>query len=337
MYETRTADFPDADIERGCQTTYAAAATHFRFNNHQTGYLLISFWIIITMGLFEAKPSFTDKSLPDQTGKVFIVTGATSGVGELLADILYSKNAKVYLAVRSASKADETKKRIQSKRPESSGELVFLPLDLSDLSTIKASAEEFLSKETKLNVLFNNAGVMNPPDGSKTKQGYELQMGTNALAPFLFTKLLTPILKETAKGESEGSVRVVWVSSSAPARFAPKGGVEMDNLSYEQSRTSWQRYGVSKSGTIIHAAEYARRHKDDGIISVSLDPGNLKTPLYDNTPKWQMVFINMVLKEPVYGAYTELFAGFSPEVTIKDSGRFSKFEVSKHCCHSNAT
>jgi retinol dehydrogenase 12 len=279
------------------------------------------------MGLFDKTSPFTDKSLSDQAGKVFIVTGATSGVGELLADILYSKNAKVYIAARSADKADQTKQRIQSKRPESTGELVFLPLDLSDLSTTKASADEFLSKESKLNVLFNNAGVMNPPDGSKTKQGYELHMGTNTLAPFLFTKFLTPILKETAKSEPEGSVRVVWVSSSAPARFAPKGGVEMDNISYEQSRTSWQRYGISKSGTIIHAAEYARRHKDDGIISVSLDPGNLKTPLYDNTSKLQMAFINLVLKEPVYGAYTELFAGFSPAVKIKDSGLFSKSSV----------
>jgi retinol dehydrogenase-12 len=77
--------------------------------------------------------------------------------------------------------------------------LAFLRLDLADLTTIKASAEEFLSKETKLHVLFNNAGVMCPPQGSKTPQGYELQLGTNNIGTFMFTKLLTPILNATAR------------------------------------------------------------------------------------------------------------------------------------------
>jgi retinol dehydrogenase 12 len=88
---------------------------------------------------------------------------------------------------------------------------VFLRLDLDDLTTIKKSAEEFLAKETRLDVLWNNAGVMIPPQGSKTKQGYELQLGTNNVAPFLFTKFLTPLLVETAKSATKGSVRVLWV------------------------------------------------------------------------------------------------------------------------------
>lgn len=277
------------------------------------------------MGIFSYAPtSFTDKDLPDQTGKVFIVTGATSGVGELLAGILYSKNAKVYLAARSQEKAVQTINTIRSKNSTSKGDLLFLHLDLNDLSTIKASVNEFLQHENRLNVLWNNAGVMVPPQGSKTKQGYEQQLGTNDLAPFLFTKLLTPILKETAKVKPAGSVRVVWVASSAAANFAPKGGVVMDNLSYEKDQGSWHKYGVSKAGTILQAAEYARRFGQDNILSVSLDPGNLKTPLYQTAPKWQMPFINLVLKDPIYGAYTELFAGFSPKVQMKDGGRFSK-------------
>lgn len=277
------------------------------------------------MGIFSyVSPTFTDKTLSDQSGKVFIVTGGTSGVGELLVDILYSKNAKVYIAARSADKAEQTIQSIKTKRPTSHGELIFLRLDLNDLSTIKASADEFLHKETKLNVLWNNAGVMVPPQGSKTKQGYELQLGTNNLAPFLFTKLLTPVLKETAKTEPKGTVRVVWVASSAAANFAPKGGVVMSNLTYKQDQSAWHKYGVSKAGNILQAAEYARRFGPDNILSVSLDPGNLKTPLYQTTPKWQMPFINLVLKEPINGAYTEMYAGFSPEVQMKDGGRFSK-------------
>ena len=117
------------------------------------------------------------------------------------------------------------------------------------------------------------------------------------------------------------------VASSAAANFAPRGGVEMDNLTYKKDQSAWHKYGVSKAGNIFEAAEYARRFSQDNILSVSLDPGNLKTPLYQNAPRWQMPFINLILKDPVYGAYTELFAGFSPAVQLKDSGRFSKRDI----------
>ncbi|RMD44295.1 hypothetical protein DV735_g799, partial [Chaetothyriales sp. CBS 134920] len=276
------------------------------------------------MGIFfNAPATFTEKEVPDLSGKVYIVTGATSGVGEQLAGILYAKNAQVYLAARSASKADKTIQDIKTQHPASKGQLVFLQLDLNDLSTIKASANEFLAKENKLHVLWNNAGVMAPAQGSKTVQGYEQQLGTNNLGHFLFTKLLTPLLKETAKTEPAGSVRVVWVASSAAANFAPKGGVVMDNLDYKADRAALVKYGISKAGNILQAAEYARRVGAAGnIISVSLDPGNLKTGLYQTIPKWQMPVINLFLKDAIYGAYTELFAGLSPHVQLEHNGRF---------------
>jgi retinol dehydrogenase 12 len=139
---------------------------------------------------------------------------------------------------------------------------------LDDLTTIKASAEEFLAKETRLDVLWNNAGVMLPPQGSKTKQNYELQLGTNVVAPFLFTKLLTPILTKTAQSSPAGSVRVVWVSSSAARRFAPQGGVDLSNLDYKKDESAWHKYGVSKAGNILHAKEFAKQYKNQGIVSV---------------------------------------------------------------------
>ena len=117
-------------------------------------------------------------------------------------------------------------------------------------------------------MLWNNAGVMVPPQGSKTKQGYELQLGTNNLAPFLFTKLLTPILASTAKMSPPGTVRVVWVSSSAAEVFSPPNGVDMDNLDYKKDKDIWFKYGVSKAGNVLHSKEYAKRHAGDGIISV---------------------------------------------------------------------
>jgi retinol dehydrogenase 12 len=196
------------------------------------------------------------------------VTGSSSGVGKELAQVLYSHNAKVYVAARSEEKAKRAIEHIKAAFPKSTGQLIFLHLDLDDLTTIKKSAEEFLSKEKKLDVLWNNAGVMIPPQGSKTKQGYELQLGTNNLAPFLFTKLLTPILASTAKKSPPGTVRVVWVSSGAAELFSPTNGVDMDNLDYKNDKAAWHKYGVSKAGNFLHSVEYARRYQGDGLISV---------------------------------------------------------------------
>jgi retinol dehydrogenase 12 len=145
---------------------------------------------------------------------------------------------------------------------------VFLSLDLNDLTTIKASATEFLQKEERLDVLWNNAGVMIPPQGSVTKQKYELQLGTNNVAPFLFTKLLTPLLLETSKTAPAGSVRVVWVASSAAAAFSPPGGIVMEQLSYEKDQSAWFKYGFSKAGNILHGKEFARRYGKQGVVSI---------------------------------------------------------------------
>lgn len=109
---------------------------------------------------------------------------------------------------------------------------------------------------------------MVPPQGSKTKQGYEAQLGTNNVAPFLFTKLLRPILARTATQAPANAVRVVWTSSSAAEGMAPTGGVDLDNLDYKRERAAWVKYGVSKAGNVLHAGEFARRPGGDGIVSV---------------------------------------------------------------------
>jgi NAD(P)-dependent dehydrogenase (short-subunit alcohol dehydrogenase family) len=189
-------------------------------------------------------------------------------VGKALAQILYSHDAKVYVAARSEEKTTKAINEIKSNCPQSKGELVFLHLDLGDLTTIKKSADEFLSKENRLDVLWNNAGVMAPPAGSKSAQGYELQIGTNNIAPFLFTKLLTPLLIKTAKTAPKGSVRVVWVSSIIAELLSPKNGIEMDNLDYKTDKQVLHKYGVSKAGNWYHATEFAKLYRADGITSV---------------------------------------------------------------------
>lgn len=185
-----------------------------------------------------------------------------------MAKILYQKNAKVYVAARSEAKAKAAMDGIQADAPDSKGELRFLHLDLDDLATVKTSAETFLKENDRLDVLWNNAAVMIPPQGSKTKQGYEMHLGTNNVAPFLFTKLLLPILVKTARTAPKDSVRVVWVSSSAGEFGSPQGGVDIDNLDYKVDKGAWHKYSVSKAGNLLHASELAKRAGAEGIISV---------------------------------------------------------------------
>ncbi|KAL3421161.1 putative short-chain dehydrogenase [Phlyctema vagabunda] len=268
--------------------------------------------------LFPPKATFTEQNLADQTGKVFIVTGSSTGVGKALAEILYSHNAKIYIAARSEERSQAAIESIKSKFPNSKGALAFLHLDLGDLSTIKKSAEDFLGKEDRLDVLWNNAGVMVPPQGSKTEQGYEMQLGTNNVGPFLFTKLLTPKLIETAKSSPSGSVRVVWVSSSAAESFAPTGGVDMSNLDYKTDKSSFHKYGVSKAGNVLHSLEYAKRFPE--VISVSCNPGNLKSDLGRHMPAWQKSITNFILYPVIQGAFTELYCGLSPDLTPERNG-----------------
>jgi retinol dehydrogenase 12 len=150
---------------------------------------------------FLPEPTLTGKNLPNQTSKVrtphssttlwhsphslsqpmltsilqvHIVTGGYTGIGFELAQILYSKNSTVYIAGRSSSKGTAAIPALKVACPHSQGRLEFPPLDLANPPTISKSAAEFTSKETRLDVLTNNTGVMVPPAGSTTAQGFEL-------------------------------------------------------------------------------------------------------------------------------------------------------------------
>jgi NAD(P)-dependent dehydrogenase (short-subunit alcohol dehydrogenase family) len=208
----------------------------------------------------------TEGNLPNQTGKVFIVTGGSAGLGKLLVRILFQRHAKVYIAARSESKTQKVIEEIVAEFPASKGSLTYLHLDLDDLTSIKASADTFLAQESRLDVLWNNAGVMCPPEGSVTKQGYEQQLGVNTLAPFLFTLLLRDVLVKTAQQAPVNSVRVAWVSSIASTM---RPAIDFENLDNLQKSTSQDtKYAKSKSGTCVHAVEFQRRVVSEGVVSV---------------------------------------------------------------------
>lgn len=209
--------------------------------------------------LFPPSPDLTEKNLPSQKGKVFIVTGGTSGVGFELARILYQAGAKVYVAGRSEPNAKASIEKIKSAVHDASGvgQLEYLYLELNDLSTIKTSAEAFQKRESKLDVLWNNAGVSQPPVGSKSKQSYELQMATNCLGHLLFTQLLLPSLKAaaTASNVEAGTVRVVWTSSQVVDLQAPPEGITMSEIDSPPS-DQMKNYNASKVGNWFLASEF---------------------------------------------------------------------------------
>ena len=249
-----------------------------------------------------------------------MVTGANSGMGLGLARVLYTRNAKVYVACRSEEKGKQTIAQIKKVVPKSTGELVFLSLDLADLTKVKAAAQSFLAQESELHVLFNNAGVMvgpaNPP--LKTAQGYELALGVNCVGAFLFAQLLTPTLIATAQKQPANTVRVVWPSSFGLEEYAPEDrGIDLTNLDYHIPKPHVERYGISKAGNWLLGVEYARRHKADGIVSVPINPGNVRTSLARDQTLGLKIVAHAIVYPIINGVYTQLFAAFSPEVTIE--------------------
>lgn len=124
--------------------------------------------------LFPPCPKFTNNDIPDQSGKVFIVTGGASGVGFEVSRILYEKNASVYIAARSDAKIQKAIGEIKQLHPSSQGKLDALIIDLANLDTVKPAAENFLSRKQRLDVLFNNAGVMGTNPDQKSAQVREL-------------------------------------------------------------------------------------------------------------------------------------------------------------------
>ncbi|KAK4612333.1 Short-chain dehydrogenase/reductase [Fulvia fulva] len=269
-------------------------------------------------------PALTVAKLPDQFGKVVVVTGGYSGIGSELAEMLYSRNATVFIAGRDVQQAKKCMQGIQTKHASSSGRLEYLHLDLADMVSIRRAGEDFLARSDRLDVLVNNAGVMTPAVGSKTAQGYELQLGVNCLGPHLFTQLVMPRLLQTAETAPAGSVRVLWAGSVA-VELAPRAGMswtEGVDAAPVTSSDQASNYSISKTGNVLLAMETARRYGKRGIISVAYNPGNLRTGLQRHMAWWQYMVARMVLYSPHLGACTVLFAGWSDAVTFALNGAY---------------
>jgi NAD(P)-dependent dehydrogenase (short-subunit alcohol dehydrogenase family) len=176
--------------------------------------------------------------IQDQKGRIAVVTGSSSGIGYETARVLAIKNAKVIIAVRSLAKGQNAKNQIIAQYKDANIDV--MRLDLADIKSVKSFAEEFKKEHTRLDLLINNAGVMMPPY-SKTKDGFELQFGTNHLGHFLLTALLFDLIKNTI-----GS-RIINISSSAHKA----GDLDFGDLNWENRKyNKWKSYGDSKIANI---------------------------------------------------------------------------------------
>lgn len=272
---------------------------------------------------FPPTPTLTEANLPSQKGKVFIVTGGASGVGFELCKILYQAGGKVYIAGRSPLNARLASTRIKAEICEEPGELHFLYLALDDLRTIRPAVEAFTKIESRLDVLFNNAGVFKPPPGSVSAQGNELQMATNCLGPYLLTRLLIPWMINTAKSLPPASVRIVWTSALLVDMSAPRGGgITAESLSNLMVTDPSTNYTTSKTANWFLAEHFSAELSHHGILSITQNLGNLATQSLRHI-HWTVPYLTAPLNHhPKFGAYTELYSGLSQDLDIEDGGSY---------------
>lgn len=241
---------------------------------------------------------FSDADVPNQSGKCFVVTGANTGIGFEIALALAKHGGRVILACRTKEKATEAISRIKRQAPNA--DLKFLPYDQSDLSSIRA-AVDLLSNEPQVDVLINNAGVMNPPL-MRTKQGFELQFGVNHLGCFAFSTLLLPKLAQA------GKARVV-VTSSIAHRNAQ---IDWDDLNAENGYDAFKRYSASKLANALFFVELDRRLRATGspVMAVGCHPGMAATNLGRYMGVLQILnpLVSVVLNSATKGAWPALQA-----------------------------
>lgn len=251
-----------------------------------------------------SKHKWTTENIPDLTRKVIIVTGGNSGLGYESVKAFAEKGATVIMTCRSFEKGEAAKKEIG----KTSGKIEVMELDLQDFKSIEKFAEKFKQKFDRLNVLLNNAGIMQTPY-FKTKDGLEGQMGVNHFGHFKLTGLLMDLIEKTPKS------RVVSVSSGGHKYKQAK--MDFDNLLFENGTgyTPMKGYCRSKLANLLFTYELERKFKENNIdsIAVAAHPGGANTNLGQHVKDqlmWKIILrlMSFLVQEPAQGALPEIRA-----------------------------
>jgi NAD(P)-dependent dehydrogenase (short-subunit alcohol dehydrogenase family) len=218
-------------------------------------------------------PHSYDLTIPDLTGRLAVVTGASDGIGAVIASRLAAAGAEVIMPVRNQAKGDAAALRIRAA--VDGARVSTRPLDLSSLSSVMSLTAALVAEGRAINILINNAGVMQPPTRQVTRDGFELQWGTNHLGHFALTLGLLPLLRE-------GRARVTHQTSVA----ARKGDMNWGDLNYEQSYDVMKAYSGSKIAVGLFARELDARSRANGwgISSNLSHPGISPTNLLAAQP-----------------------------------------------------
>ena len=242
-------------------------------------------------------------------GKTALVTGANTGIGFVTARELARAGARVWMACRSKDKARAAIARIKQAVPHAN--LAFLALDLHELAAVRRAADEFLTTGERLHLLINNAGLAG--SRGKTADGFELQFGTNHLAPYLFTRLLLDRVKESTPS------RIVFVSSKGHYRSR---GVPWEHLrETTRSRSSLEEYCNSKLCNVLTAKAFAKRLEGTGVTTYALHPGVVASDIWRKVPQpFRWIALRFMLTNEE-GALTTLRCAMSPDVA-NESGLY---------------
>ncbi|MBW0541451.1 hypothetical protein O181_081166 [Austropuccinia psidii MF-1] len=260
------------------------------------------------------------KQMPKLNGRVAVVTGGNTGLGLVTSLELARRGAKVYLACRSETRARKAIEQIQDEVPSAQVEFVYF--DLTVLSSAKTAAQEISSKESRLDILINNAGLYLTPY-KLSADGIELQ-ACNGTGHFALTTHLLPLLKNADSTFSDSHVRIVNVASHAHMDARQPDFSSLDALN-GATRTSAERYGYSKLTNILLTNELQRRLNGTNIYCLSVHPGVVDTDIFkhffQSCPSFFVPFGKSVLKwlgsTPREGALTQLFAATSPDIETK--------------------
>lgn len=203
----------------------------------------------------------------DLTGKKILITGVSAGLGVETARALVSRGATVIGTVRNLAKAEQAIKVIRDTALVSGGAISLVKMDLADLKSVEAAANELIDNQQHFDVVIANAGVMATPEG-KTADGFETQIGTNFIGHFALLKKLMPVINTGG--------RIVFLSSAAHAI----SDVDVEDLNFDKTPyNEWLAYGRSKTAVALLAVELDRRYGSKNIHAVSVHPGAIQTEL----------------------------------------------------------
>lgn len=252
------------------------------------------------------------------TGKLIVITGGASGLGQETARAMAAKGAQIIIPVRDLGRGEEAVTAIKTSVPDAKIEL--MEMDLGSLESIRSFAKAFLDKQDSIDLLINNAGVMACPK-AETADGLEMQFGTNHIGHFLMTNLLMPAV---LKGGGSGNGRIVNLSS----RGHHRDEVHFDDLNFDNREyEKWNSYGQAKTANVLFTVGLEKRLADKGIHSYAVHPGGIVTNLgrHLNDADIAELMARMkessgaapVLKQVEAGAATTCYAATAPELEGK--------------------